>query len=484
MDCRDDDDSIVAIQETQQTTTQNDYQLLLERVRSEHTANLKHTGADVITHNGGFDAFIEERQRMFGSGSNKRSHKYTQQSTTEVSSNGYKRQCTAIDQHTSATLSNNSNNVGISNISDIQSRDINIMSNTQQSATGGQSSSLTINTPHQSSPATESSSRTLDEIRKESRIKEKCKMFMVTYVHISDDKSKRNGMLKELKCKSDQHSKDRWSPQKQEAHKARDRKRKQQGKKSNEKSSPTPNDSKTPGLAPVEECVPEVVISVDEPVKKAIQVVTRTCRNNGKHQASVCVACDRNIKGTETIHQLSKERILLNKHRLGVATYEKHFVTSLNPTLVKQYEIQDLQGLLLSPRSYREGDNFEACSCCNSSLIPSVAKKSTKPPKWSIANGFVVGHIPRSLKIKDTNGYEYFQSIDDHQISDILSVALSLQRPFGYIFSWYGGAHESIKGQLSFFEMNQSHIGGVMNHFRSVNTLLFCHSITIYCYNN
>lgn len=53
-------------------------------------------------------------------------------------------------------------------------------------------------------------------------------------------------MLKELKCKSDQHSKDRWSPQKQEAHKARDRKRKQQGKKSNEKSSPTPNDSKTP----------------------------------------------------------------------------------------------------------------------------------------------------------------------------------------------------------------------------------------------
>ena len=62
MDCRDDDDSIVAIQEKQQkqTTTQNDYQLLLERVRSEHTSNLKHTGADVITHNGGFDAFIRE----------------------------------------------------------------------------------------------------------------------------------------------------------------------------------------------------------------------------------------------------------------------------------------------------------------------------------------------------------------------------------------------------------------------------------------
>ena len=120
-------------------------------MNSEHTANLKHTDADVITYNGGFDAFIEEKQRMFGSGSNKRSHKYTQQS-----SNGYKRQCTAIDQHTSATLSNNSNNVGISNISDIQSRDINIISNTQQSATGGQSSSLTINTPYQSSPTTES----------------------------------------------------------------------------------------------------------------------------------------------------------------------------------------------------------------------------------------------------------------------------------------------------------------------------------------
>ena len=76
MDCRDDDDSIVAIQEKQQkqTTTQNDYQLLLERVRSEHTSNLKHTGADVITHMVVLMR-IEERQRMFGSGSNKRSHK-------------------------------------------------------------------------------------------------------------------------------------------------------------------------------------------------------------------------------------------------------------------------------------------------------------------------------------------------------------------------------------------------------------------------
>jgi len=49
MDCRDDDDSIVAIKEEQQTTTQND-QLLLERVRSEHTANLKHILVLMLLH--------------------------------------------------------------------------------------------------------------------------------------------------------------------------------------------------------------------------------------------------------------------------------------------------------------------------------------------------------------------------------------------------------------------------------------------------
>ena len=184
-----------------------------------------------------------------------------------------------------------------------------------------------------------------------------------------------------------------------------------------------------------------------------------------------CVICDRFIIGTETIYQLDKQRILMSKHRLSVEAYEKHFSTKLNPILVKQYEIEGLEDLLLSPRSYQNGNKFEACSCCNNSLMPSVAKKTTKPPKWSIANGFAFGSIPQSLKIKNVDGEEHFQSIEDHDISDIISAALSIQRPFGYVFAYYGGAHQSIKGQVSFFEMDQSHIGGVVNHFRSKSAL-------------
>lgn len=242
------------------------------------------------------------------------------------------------------------------------------------------------------------------------------------------------------------------------------------GKCQDSKASSTPIIQDKPP-ASEEECVPEVVISVEEPVKKALEYVTRPCRGNGKHQVPVCVICDRFIIGTETIHQLDKQRILMSKHRLSVEAYEKHFSTKLNPILVKQYEIEGLEDLLLSPRSYRNNDSFEACSCCNNSLMPSVAKKTTKPPKWSIANGFAFGSIPQSLKIKNVDGEEHFQSIEDHDISDIISAALSIQRPFGYVFAYYGGAHQSIKGQVSFFEMDQSHIGGVVNHFRSKSAL-------------
>jgi len=32
--------------------------------------------------------------------------------------------------------------------------------------------------------------------------------------------------------------------------------------------------------------------------------------------------------------------------------------------------VEGLDGLLLSPRAYREGDNFECCQSCNSGMQP------------------------------------------------------------------------------------------------------------------
>ena len=72
----------------------------------------------------------------------------------------------------------------------------------------------------------------------------------------------------------------------------------------------------------------------------------------------------------------------------------------MSSILANQYCVEDFPGLLLSPRSYRDGENFECCSSCYSSLMPSKAKDaSTKSPNYTIANGFAIVHIPSDLMI-------------------------------------------------------------------------------------
>ena len=103
----------------------------------------------------------------------------------------------------------------------------------------------------------------------------------------------------------------------------------------------------------------------------------------------MCAICDRLIIGVEHIHLLSKQRILENQHRLNVKMYEEFYGgEKMSSILANQYCVEDFPGLLLSPRSYRDGDNFECCSSYYSSLMPSKAKDAgTKPPKhvvWAL----------------------------------------------------------------------------------------------------
>mmetsp|Transcript_6664 Transcript_6664/g.8397 ORF Transcript_6664/g.8397 Transcript_6664/m.8397 type:complete len:142 (-) Transcript_6664:79-504(-) len=127
---------------------------------------------------------------------------------------------------------------------------------------------------------------------------------------------------------------------------------------------------------------------------KAIKQAIRTKRPNGTHQAIVCVVCDRVIIGEEKVCNISTERLEENQHRISVVAYEEFYRKPLHPLLLEQYS------LLLSPRAYREGDNFECCQSCNSGMQPSKAKKKgSKPPKYAIANGFVIGHFPSVIQI-------------------------------------------------------------------------------------
>jgi len=213
---------------------------------------------------------------------------------------------------------------------------------------------------------------------------------------------------------------------------------------------------------------------IDSLVQEAIKQVTRTRRDDGSHQATVCVVCDCLIIGEEKVHLMPKERLENNRNRLSVETYEQNF-GEMHPLLIEQYQVAGLEGMLLSPRSYRSGDNFECCASCFSSTKPSSAEKSSKPPKFAIANGFAIGHLPSILQIQGEDEPRQID-LDESKLSDLMCVAMSTQRYLGYVFAFTGGAQQSVMGNFTFFETDQVHMGSVINHYRSIgaNDHLLC----------
>ena len=105
-------------------------------------------------------------------------------------------------------------------------------------------------------------------------------------------------------------------------------------------------------------------IEIEGSMKKAQTSAICTHRGDNKHQALVCLVCNRLIIGTETIHPLSKERLIMHQHRPSVKSYQAfNNGETLNPILVQQYNVDDIAGSLLSPRSCKlDNDHFECCS--------------------------------------------------------------------------------------------------------------------------
>ena len=214
---------------------------------------------------------------------------------------------------------------------------------------------------------------------------------------------------------------------------------------------------------------------VESLVKKAIKEATRTQRADGNHQATVCVVCDQVIIGDEKVCMITKDKLKQNHHRISVEAYQNFYGTELHPLLIQQYMVENLQGLLLSPRAYRDGDKFECCASCYSSMNKRLNGKKFKPPKNAIANGFVIGHLPSELMITGEDAPRQLE-LDESKISELMSAALSTQRSHGFVFAFMGGAHKSLVGQFSFFEMDQNHLGSVINQYRSTgaNDHLLC----------
>jgi hypothetical protein len=189
----------------------------------------------------------------------------------------------------------------------------------------------------------------------------------------------------------------------------------------------------------------------------------------------ICVVCDCLIIGTEEVKSLKKQDIEGSGDRLSVSSYEEYYCIYLNRELVKQYQVvdTDLHGLLLSPRAgwNKETKEYTCCTSCYHSIIRGNKEERSSPPKFAIANGFAIGYIPEQIqkRKKGANGGILFRNIvPEKDLSDLVCAAISTNRPFGYVFSYVGGAQKSIKGHFSIFGVDQSHVGGVLKKYNSM----------------
>jgi hypothetical protein len=177
----------------------------------------------------------------------------------------------------------------------------------------------------------------------------------------------------------------------------------------------------------------------------------------------VCIIFDHFIIGTETIHKLKKEEISAHSKRLSVESYGKYYHTTLKPEVVKQYQmnVDGLNGKLFSPWAIKYCNGYATCSVCYSGMQPQMATKKI-PPKFSIANGFVIGSFPQEIQFSNKDNERVTRKIEDYHLTDLLKAMVAPVRPYGCVFAYSGGAQNLLLGNYQFFEMDQNCVGGGM----------------------
>ena len=202
-------------------------------------------------------------------------------------------------------------------------------------------------------------------------------------------------------------------------------------------------------------------------MKNAVKFLHRTKdeQDPSFHQMPVCLVCDCFIIGTERVHRMTKKTIQKYKPALSVHSYQVFHNVTLNQELVRQYRVKGLGGMLLSPRAGRTKKGYSVCSSCYRSLKDSKPS-NVKTPKYSIANGFVIGSFPKCIPVVDGKNRRRMRQIDvenDWDISDIMRALLAHTRPYGYIMAYTGGKHSRIQGHFQFFEMDTQKINAGMH---------------------
>ena len=130
---------------------------------------------------------------------------------------------------------------------------------------------------------------------------------------------------------------------------------------------------------------------------KALHLTNTDLSNqtNTTQKSLVCLICGCFILTTSSkVTSMSMADIKKHSCSLGVKTYEECQGERLHKDLVAQYTVPGFPGMLLSPQSRKVGSGrFAICTHCKVGTKVSRAN-SKKPPKFAIANGFVIGTFP------------------------------------------------------------------------------------------
>ena len=206
----------------------------------------------------------------------------------------------------------------------------------------------------------------------------------------------------------------------------------------------------------------------DETISKATAAALKYLhqthiKGTNLHQANVCVVCDCFIIGTEPVRRLNKNRLTPHNERLGVKNYKKYYkLKDMPEDLRNYYKVKEYPDMLLSPRANMNKNGYSCCATCDNSMNKRDRKK--KPPMLSIANGFVIGDFP-NIQYTDDNGQLCEFSVES-DLSEVMRALLAPTRTHGYVMAFTGGKHRSIMGHYQFFEMDQTKLGGAINHIR------------------
>jgi hypothetical protein len=146
-----------------------------------------------------------------------------------------------------------------------------------------------------------------------------------------------------------------------------------------------------------------------------------------------------------------------------VESYKSYYETVLVPEARNLYMINDgnLKELLISPCSRKNQNGYSTCSSCFSGMQPKMIRNKF-PPKFAIANGFVIGSMPQVLQWTTANGEKKSRFIAEHELTNLLKAMMAPVRPYGLIFSCTGGAQKSFKGFMPIKKRDDNLIGNLV----------------------